>query len=177
MNKIENPKNAIDKNINLLIGLYLEIKHISSAYYKQKTASSGSMGPHVRHLLNFYQIFLEAFNTDDVVNFQKRKDNYMIEQNRDAGLNAIKDVIIGLQLIDDSFLEEKIMWQDSGNVIKVTLEVIFRYLKSHTVHHNATIRSIIRLLTWDKEEFNFQDEFFGYEESTIEKIVSQRKTI
>lgn len=177
MNKIKNPKNAIDKNINLLVGLYLEIKYMSFADYKQKTVSSGAMGPHIRHILNFYQIFLEAFYTDDVVNFQKRKDNYMIEQNKDAGLNAIKDVIIGLQLIDESFLEEKITIEDSDGSEEVTLRTLFRELKSHTVHHNATIRSIIRLLTWDREEFFFQDEFFGYEESTIAKIVAQQKTI
>lgn len=170
MKKIKNPSSNIQKNINLLIGLYNEIYHISDECYLDKT-QAGSVAKHLRHILNFYENFFEAYLKKSTVNFQNRESNPDIESDREGGLGAISDMIKKISSLDTSIVSENyLLVSDGDDVDRLRVRKILRDIMSHTDHHCWIIRVAIVLFYEGDPLFCIQDTFFGYEEFTIKKL-------
>lgn len=117
------------------------IHEIEDSIYQQKTNSTGSIGGHFRHNLDFLNSFLNGL-TIGKIDYQKRERDERIEENRNYAIERIifstqrllslKESDLAREILVCSEIDENI-WHKSS----VTREIEF--LHSHTIHHHALI--------------------------------------
>jgi hypothetical protein len=130
-------------------------------------------GSHLRHVVEFYQCFLEALDSSHIDYDARRRDEAM-ERSRDAASMAIRSVIRALETRRG--LEERIVWvrmedakatgmRDSFMESSISREL--QLLSSHTVHHFALIAVTLRAHGIQMEPD------FGMAPSTLRHLASQ----
>lgn len=120
--------------------------HLESKYYR------GTVGEHIRHILDHYQCLLDGWN--DKIDYDARNRNKEIEINRTAAILKIEDLISRLhQIVSESkTLEMNVPvksntaekdsdtpWSSSSHRREL------QFLVGHTVHHYALIAIILRI--------------------------------
>lgn len=164
----------IDKNKNQLIELFEEIKSISDEEFKILTVGSGGIGPHVRHLLNFYSNLSVGVKDKTPIDFQKRKENSRIERNREYALSAIYGIIGLVDVLRYESLLDMFDQKTPSYTEKVSLRNLLNQTLTHTVHHCAIIRTILLMINESNSDYNLQNKYFGYEESTIKRHLAKK---
>lgn len=133
------------------------------------TLKGASIGKHIRHIVEFYECLL--FNTiDNVVNYDNRKRNLLLEENVKYTEDFITEVIDALEkikhnsriLLISNYQEQQISMESS-----IYREITYNI--EHTVHHLAIISIAIPI------HFNYINlsENFGYADSTIQYLKTQ----
>lgn len=134
------------------------------------TLKSVSIGKHVRHIVEFYECLLFN-NFDSIVNYDNRKRNLLLEENVKFTLDFILEIIDTLQKVENNsriLLVSK--YQDKNISMESSLFREIAYNIEHTVHHLAIISIAITI------HFKYinLDENFGYADSTIQYLQSQK---
>ena len=102
------------------------------------------VGAHLRHVLEFYQCFLDGLDSSHI-DYDSRRRDESIERSRHAASIAIRSIIYAL---DTSAEQERIVWvrmEDaesndvSDSFMESSLSRELQVLSSHTVHHFALI--------------------------------------
>jgi uncharacterized damage-inducible protein DinB len=154
--------------IDLLHQLFDLVESLSNEAYTRKPVGvvSSSIGGHVRHNLDHVQAFLLGLRAGEV-NYDHRDRGTDVERDRLAALGEI------LRLKQEL---TAFAWQDVPHLIKLTALVTpdrpamtsltspdreLAFVVSHTVHHNAIIGIMAKLLGADLPAE------FGYAPSTI----------
>lgn len=139
------------------------LNQLTSDEYTEKLAifSGSTIGQHTRHILEFYQALL---NVKDIINYDLRKRNLQIENNKEYMLQIIDFLIQELNSLD---LSKKIILQGTlGGVLNTVESNIGRellYVTEHAVHHMAILKmGIVHCFCHIEFEENF-----GIAESTI----------
>jgi hypothetical protein len=108
-------------------------------------------GSHLRHILEFYQCFLEGLDSSHIDYDSRRRDG-AIEYDREAASKAIRAVIRILEMSHE-LREERIIWvrmedaETSGvhdSFMESSVSRELQVLSSHTVHHFALIAMTLR---------------------------------
>jgi hypothetical protein len=131
-------------------------------------------GSHLRHVLEFYQCFLEGLEWSHI-DYDSRRRDEAIERSRHAASMAIRAIIRALES-HSGLREERIVWvrmedavalgvRDSYMESSVSREL--QVLSSHTVHHFALIAVTLRAhgIQMDPE--------FGMAPSTLRHLASK----
>jgi hypothetical protein len=109
-------------------------------------------GAHLRHIVEFYQVFLESVCTFHV-DYDARRRNPEIERSRDAAAAAIRKIIRELGS-SPALRFDAIIWvrmEDAPtpavaeSFMESSIDRELQVLSSHTIHHFALIAMTLRL--------------------------------
>jgi uncharacterized damage-inducible protein DinB len=145
------------------------------------TASPASIAPHrvgghLRHILEFYECFLEGLDSSHI-DYDARRRDLAIETNRRTALAKIDSIIHALR-IERMLLADGIIWvrmEDAGALAVAEAFMIsstgreLQALSSHTIHHFALIAMTLRALGYEV------DRDFGMAPSTLRYLSSQKR--
>lgn len=121
-------------------------------------------GSHLRHVLEFYQCFLDGLATSRI-DYDARKRDELIERRRQSATTSIRSIISLLEEVS-SFEED---WELAVRMENADEDVYLissvgrelQALSSHTIHHFALIAITLRLHGFDV------DQDFGMSPSTL----------
>jgi hypothetical protein len=131
-------------------------------------------GAHLRHILEFYQCFLEGLESSHIDYDARRRDD-TIESNRDAASAAIRSIIRALETSRELH-QERIIWvrmEDADShaagegFMESSISRELQVLSSHTVHHFALIAITLRMHGVEI------DSDFGMAPSTLRYLASK----
>ena len=145
-------QHVINNCIELLQQVIALVKLIDETIFVSTSSISprGSIGAHLRHILDFYDCLLAGLESGQV-DYNRRKRDPQIEGNSDYAIEKIEATIQRLRLVSFSDEQRQITVsteQDpTGSYFwcysSVLRELVF--LESHTVHHYSLIAMILRL--------------------------------
>ena len=134
------------------------------------TLKGASIGKHIRHIVEFYECLLFN-NFDNIVNYDTRKRNLLLEENVKYTDDFITEIIDALIKVDNNsrvLLVSK--YQDENISMESSIYREITYNIEHTVHHLAII-SIAIPIHFDYINLSAN---FGYAESTINYLKQQK---
>jgi hypothetical protein len=131
-------------------------------------------GAHLRHILEFYQCFLQGVE-DFHIDYDARRRDELIEQSRTAAAASIRAIIQTLETAP-ALRKESIIWvrmEDaeaspvSEQFMESSISRELQVLSSHTVHHFALMAMTLRMhgVAMDPE--------FGVAPSTLRHMASK----
>ncbi|HEY2018492.1 MAG TPA: hypothetical protein VGH38_33530 [Bryobacteraceae bacterium] len=131
-------------------------------------------GAHLRHILEFYQCFLEGLEYSHI-DYDARRRDEAIEHRREAASAAIRQIIRTLETSRE-LRGERIVWvgmEDADtsatreSFMESSISRELQVLSSHTVHHFALIAMTLRLHGVE------MDHDFGMAPSTLRYLASK----
>lgn len=131
---------------------------------------NGTLGRHVRHVLEFYEcLFISNFG--DTVCYDDRKRNLILEENVRFASDYIDQIIDRIELVD---INKRLLLKSRFEQAEILMESsLFReitYNIEHTVHHLA----IIRIAISSELKYINLSRTFGYAESTVQYLKAQK---
>ena len=160
-----------EEAIKQLLSVQFILSQIKQGDYNTSLATlkNASIGKHVRHILEFYECLLFN-NFNNIVNYDTRKRNLLLEENVEYTKDFISKIIDSLSKIEDnstillmSTYQEQTISMESSMYREITYNI------EHTVHHLAII-SIAIPIHFDYINLSVN---FGYADSTIQYLKSQ----
>jgi hypothetical protein len=133
------------------------------------TLKGASIGKHIRHIVEFYECLLFN-NFENIINYDTRKRNLLLEENvkyTEGFITEIIDTLIKIENNARVLLVAK--YQDQNISMESSIYREITYNIEHTVHHLAIISIAIPI------HFNYINlsPNFGYADSTIQYLKSQ----
>jgi DinB superfamily len=130
-------------------------------------------GAHLRHILEFYQCFLEGL-PDSHIDYDARRRDVHIEIRRDYAAATIQRIVRALEASPE-LRQERIVWvrmEDCDGAVRdpfmeSSISRELQVLSSHTIHHFALIAMTLRLHGVE------MDPEFGMAPSTLRYLASQ----
>ncbi len=127
---------------------------LSEATYttESRTLAGGTIGKHLRHVLDHYQAVLSGVGSDCSVDYDERERNVPMETDRGAAIEGIDRVLAGLDGVracDPGLpLRLRVMVAADGTSLELssTLGRELAFATHHAVHHQAMIAAIAREL-------------------------------
>ena len=108
------------------------------------------VGAHLRHILEFYQCFLEGIENFHV-DYDSRRRDLAVEQSRATAMSAVQSVLARLRS-NPELRGDCSIWvrmEDAGTApepfLTSTIARELQALSSHTIHHFAMIAVTLRL--------------------------------
>ena len=152
--------------INQLIAL---CEKLSSKQYSAslQLLMNNSIGKHMRHIAEFYDIFKDSCNVDSVLSYDTREHCSRTETEKEVAVKRFNDLQNWLNDIDENFvLKLNVSYDKVANAgfdIDTSLQRELVYNIEHAIHHMAIIRIAI------EQEFPDikLDKHFGVAYSTI----------
>lgn len=128
------------KNISQLNLLNESIKEISDEIYSKPISllSGASIGKHVRHVCEFYNILINSF-AGQTVNYDNRNRQEDIESEVFCASQLIEDIIIWLEELEED-CQLFISQNGSNEKFYSSLFRELQYVFEHTTHHMAIIK-------------------------------------
>ncbi len=150
---------AINNCIGLLNQAADLIAGIDDKVYAAKSPISpgGSIGSHLRHILEFYQNFLAGIETGQI-DYNLRNRHSLTERNREFAIERIESIIDRLRSLSVSNENATLIvtMEDDGLSIpaagRSSLLRELDFLQSHTVHHYSLVAILLRLHEIDPGE-------------------------
>lgn len=110
--------------------------------------SNNSVGRHLRHILEFYDLAVRAGNTGKL-NYDKRDRNLALENTPREAVSKMKELIVLMRLMkEDLVLKLEASYSpDSKNDVKITT-TFYRellYNVEHAVHHMAIMAIAVKV--------------------------------
>lgn len=166
----------IEMNVRWLCQALRLLKNVDDAAFSMTPAGFAPhrAGGHLRHILEFYQCFLEGLESSHI-DYDARRHDKAIERSRDAACDAIQRTIRALETRSDLREERtiKVAMEDAeANSVRdrfmdSTISREMQVLSSHTIHHFALIAMTLRMHGVAVE----QD--FGMAPSTLRYLASK----
>jgi uncharacterized damage-inducible protein DinB len=103
-------------------------------------------GAHLRHIVEFYQCFLEGMEWSHI-DYDARRRDEAIEQSRDAAAAAIRSIVRAFERSAE-VRSERIVWvrvEETGSYAESSISRELQVLSSHTIHHFALIAVTLRM--------------------------------
>lgn len=107
--------------------------------------SESSIGMHARHILEFYQCLLRQYHKKQVINYDKRKRDIMLQSNLEYFTLTVNNIIETLGTLDKDSLNQPLSITSDDEVetampINSSLGRELQYNLEHTIHHAAFIK-------------------------------------
>lgn len=100
-----------------------------------------SIGEHIRHILEMYQILLEGYEKG-IVNYDNRKRDFELQNNLVSALNLMKQIADAIDMPNKELLLVQ-------KIDAITLRVSSNYEREllynleHSIHHQALIKVVV----------------------------------
>jgi len=106
-----------------------------------KNLFNNTIGQHVRHIIELFQC-LENGYAAGVINYEKRKRDTTIENDKVLAAQLLKTIYAGLDKPDKELILEAIYDEHSDKPIRISTNFYreIAYNLEHTIHHMALIR-------------------------------------
>jgi len=129
---------------NLLEELKTVISQLDNIDYSKSLdlLSGSTIGQHTRHILEFYQCFIEG-NSAKEIDYDLRKRNITIETNTLFAGNCIDEINNAIENTSDSSILLKFNNGDESEYISSSIERELVYNIEHAIHHMAIIKIAI----------------------------------
>jgi hypothetical protein len=127
-----------------------------------------SIGKHIRHTLEFHQCL---FAKKEVVSYDNRDRNVLLETDRNEAIHCIDGLISHLRFVQlDKVLQLSVQYGHETIIVTSSVKREMAFLIEHTVHHKAILRMALN------QYFSYVtfDASFGYADSTI-RFLEQTK--
>ena len=133
-------KRCVDLNLQILSKLKSLLGHINETDYQQTHPQflHSSIGGHVRHIIDFYDLYLQGARKGQV-NFTERKRDPVLEHNPKKAWQAISRIESILTNWDGEGDAPIQVISDSGECFASSHGRELEFLVGHAVHHNAMI--------------------------------------
>jgi len=156
----------IQKAIQIVFAQLSEsIRELTSEEYTYpiNTLFNATIGQHVRHIIELFLELEKGYETGRV-NYDKRKRDYAIETNKDAAIELLHGIFLGLKKFDKHLLLEAGCDEHSTDTVLISTNYFreLMYNLEHTVHHMALIRVGI-----NEVSSVIVPEYFGVASSTV----------
>jgi len=105
--------------------------------------NSGTIGAHVRHVVEHYQSLLLGSDNADTINYDNRSRNHAIETQPATAVAALKSLTSALQHITTDKIVDVLCSTNTAPQTNPTTSSLRRelvFVHSHTTHHMAIIR-------------------------------------
>lgn len=159
------PQILVLKNLQHLL------EHIPTETYIQKTKvlANGTIGEHVRHIIEFYQPCLKA-SQNNSLNYSLRQRDHELEVDTKKGVRETKKIIKQLEKVLMT-VDKKVMLHtastkeaSSYQEVKSSLQRELVYCMDHCIHHQFIIRTALVDMHYE----HILPENFGVAFSTLE---------
>ncbi len=129
---------------NVFVQLSSTLQQLSADEYAQpcKVLRNNTIGQHVRHIIELFQC-LENGYADGVVNYEKRKRDIVIENNKTIAEELLLEIHAGLGKPNKELMLQASYDDMSNEQITLTTNYYreIAYNLEHTIHHMALIRT------------------------------------
>ena len=148
------------------------LNQIKDSDYSKTLAvlENGTVGRHIRHILEFYEcLFISC--SHDTVCYDDRKRNIILEENVRFASDYIDEIIDKIENVNiNKRLLLKSKYDNTEIIMESSLYREITYNIEHTVHHLAIIRIAV------SSELTYIDlsATFGYANSTVQFLKSQK---
>jgi len=119
------------------------LAQLSDVEYSRQSLilSNATIGQHVRHIIELFQC-LDSGYDPGIVNYEKRKRDYRIENDRNLARILIKGIFNALARPNKDILLEAGDYSDTGEAVAIPSNYYreIAYNLEHTIHHMALIR-------------------------------------
>lgn len=124
------------------------IASMDDSFYSQPMPAfaSGSIGQHIRHVLDHYQAVVNVANS--VIDYDRRRRDVRLESCKQLALAEIQQTIDVLTHLEDGAVRVHSEVSPSDKVVVEVHSTIKRellFVTSHAVHHFALIALLLRL--------------------------------
>jgi len=127
----------------VFVQLSQTLEELSNDEYRQpcKVLLNATIGEHVRHIIELFQCLEKGYDTG-VVNYEKRKRDHEIENNKELASSLLKEIY---QNIDRSNKDIFLVAEDYCDPMEI-VSIPSNYYRElaynleHTIHHMALIR-------------------------------------
>lgn len=141
-------KMLLQANHVLLKEAAMLIADMDDSFYSQPMPAfaSGSIGQHIRHVLDHYQAVLNVSN--GVIDYDRRRRDVKLESCKQLALVEIQQTLTLLSHLSDGAVRVHSEISPSDKVVVEAYSTIKRellFVTSHAVHHFALIALLLRL--------------------------------
>lgn len=118
--------------------------------------SGSSVGMHARHIIEFYQCLLFQYEKEQIINYDKRKRNPLLETKLSYFTETVILLIKKLEELDNNKLNTPLSITNdcahgTVDIINSNLARELHYNLEHTIHHAAFIKIGVLTLMPDAE--------------------------
>ena len=128
---------------NVFLQLTASVGQLTDEQYVHQcqTLTGATIGKHVRHVIELFQSLQNGYE-DGIVNYDSRKRDIRIENEKQLALSLLNEIRAGLNKKDKDLSLETSYDEDSGEVvfIKTNYNREIVYNLEHAIHHMALIR-------------------------------------
>ena len=153
----------VEANLKLLDDAARVVGSLEDRTYTEPTLGGQRVGAQFRHVIEFYQSFLDGLARQSI-DYDARKRDVSIEQSRSVALTRIESLATRLSALgwDDGDIPLRVAAEDAPEYsMWSTVCRELQALRSHTIHHFAVIA--MALHAWDVPV----DPDFGVAPSTL----------
>ena len=106
-----------------------------------KALSDGSIGQHVRHIVELFLCLENGYETG-LVNYEKRNRDHSIETNKSIAIRAMQDIFNRLDRPNSELRIQAGDYDDSDGIVDIPTNYYreIAYNLEHAIHHMALIR-------------------------------------
>lgn len=128
---------------NVFVQLSTTLDQLSQDQYIQpcQTLLNATIGQHVRHIIELFQCLENGYH-EGLVNYEKRRRDAEIENNKAFATELLSEVHSGLNLPNKTLNLEACYDEQSNHPITIATNFYreIAYNLEHTIHHMALIR-------------------------------------
>jgi len=128
---------------NVFIQLSVSLNQLTPGQYTQPCSNlfNSTIGQHVRHIIELFQCLACGYQ-DGKANYEKRKRDAGIENNKELALHLLMEICSGLDKPNKDMTLENTYDEHSASTlfIKTNYHREVAYNLEHAVHHMALIR-------------------------------------
>lgn len=122
-------------------------------YVMTHQSMQATIGGHLRHSLDHYQILLSGIEKETIIDYDERKRYGEVETNRDHAHRVTNDLRTKLMTLTNDQINKSIKVSFIANpptgekiLIPSTIERELAFVSHHSIHHLATIRLMLEQL-------------------------------
>jgi hypothetical protein len=141
-------EDVVSACVNDLEAIKTLITDISSAG-QRRDLFSDFVGPHIRHIVEHYNAFLDAVSSDDTIYYDRRRRDQTISDDPQVAIAHVEQIMVRINALNAMLCDR--------NEVRVTVELVVSpnltktqkmgssalrelyFLMHHTVHHCALI--------------------------------------
>jgi len=167
-------RELIDLNVTWLRQAYVLVNELDDTTF---VTSPGDLAPHrvgshLRHVLEFYECFLEGLESGHI-DYDRRRRDVTLENSRRVAASRIAAIICTLEratLDAHCMLAVRMENDEDGVYLQSSVGRELQALSSHTIHHFALIAVTIRLHGFPVDpEFGMSPSTLRYHAATSQK--------
>ena len=127
----------------VFVQLSQTLEELSNDEYRQpsKVLLNATIGEHVRHIIELFQCLEKGYDTG-VVNYEKRKRDHEIENNKELASFLLKEIYQNIDRSNKDIFLEAEDYCDPLEIVSIRSNYYreLAYNLEHTIHHMALIR-------------------------------------